>query len=114
MKKREHGFLLITTLLVMVLLMILGMTLLTATSQDYQFAQKELKNLQAYYLAKGGLEYYDNVTFPSSQVTVLSRGKRYDFQIRAEGDQIFCTGRVRSNDGKVLSAETLVGKEKGL
>lgn len=108
----EKGFLLITTLMVMLILMILGMSLVAITSQDYQFAHKELLNLQAYYLAKAGLEYSQGSTLPSSEVTLLSKQKRYLFHIREEGPLVYSTGLILAGDGTVLATERLTSRKE--
>lgn len=45
-----------TSLLVSVLLLILGLSFLTFLENDYRFAGRQEKNQEAYYLALGGLQ----------------------------------------------------------
>ena len=103
--KRQLGMALITSLLMSVILLTLGVSFLTYLSADYRFAAQQEHSQQAYYLALAGLEYQktrtDTLSPQAADVSethcVPANDSSHYFQITVHPNgQIVSVGVVRA------------------
>jgi hypothetical protein len=115
---KRRGMALITSLLVSVLLLLLGVSFLNYLENDYRFAAHQEKSQQAYYLALAGLEYQKTRTdllFPGTAtpmpfkqgVPVSSLTNYFEVTVTAQG-KVVSRGVVQSSTGLLLGERTLI------
>lgn len=115
---KRRGMALITSLLVSVLLLLLGVSFLNYLENDYRFAAHQEKSQQAYYLALAGLQYqktrldrlYPGTTVPMPEahgVPASSLTTNYfEITVTPQG-QVISHGVVKSSTGVLLGERTL-------
>ena len=109
---------LVTSLLVSVLLLLLGVSFLSYLENDYRFAAHQDHSQQAYYLALAGLEYQKTRTdrlYPGTSVSMPDRHgvpsnsstSYFEITVTLQG-QIISRGVVQSTTQVLLGERTLV------
>lgn len=114
-KLRRNGIALITALLLAVFLFILGIFFLTFIDRDVFFASKQQSNMDAYFLTRSGMEYYQATGLPANigdppvtiQIPQGNNQRTVTIALQSSGDIIF-TGITRSISGQVKAKRTLV------
>lgn len=117
----ERGFLLITLLLILVLLMIMGVSFTSLALWGLDQARLQRDRMMATFLARGGVQYVVNegipprepggrrsITFSQDGHPSTENESRYSCLFIKEGSLIYCTGVVEDSNGQILARRTLV------
>lgn len=109
------GIALVTALFLMVVLLIIGLAFQTELSHNYRLMGREKNSTAAFYLARGGMEYYSRAGIPDHPIEIPEGDNRRRCSISqdAEGNLVF-QGMVTDFAGTVVQARTLVARRGDL
>jgi len=113
--RASRGALLITTLWIAMIALILGTSYLLLFLQDSRFARKQADDIEAFYLARSGLESCKACGIPAAdeqgerRVYVSARDRNLYCVVEEDeaGQRMLFTGTVTDGGGRVTSKRTL-------
>jgi Tfp pilus assembly protein PilX len=107
MKRKEHGTILMITLMLLSIMGILAVSFLLISTQDYRVAAREEWNTRTFYSARSGLEYYEvnQAAMPAGtkkKITIDEEGSLY-CDIEVTDTEIISAGIVTGSGGDILA-----------
>lgn len=105
----SKGIALITALVMAVFLFVLGIFFSVFMDRDIYFAAKQHNNLDAYFLAYSGMEYY-RVTGQTNTIEMPEGNTERRCMIQNVSGDIWFTGIVSSATGEIRAERTLIAR----
>jgi hypothetical protein len=109
---KNHGMILMITLMLLSVMGILAVSFLLIGAQDYWIAKRQEWNIRSFYLARSGLEYYviHQGSMPSGTtktITIETEGQTDHCEIEVGDDEVIATGFIAHESGERMAQRSL-------